>query len=421
MSPAVPLSVLDLIPISSGSNAGEAARNAIDLAQSAERFGYGRYWFAEHHLNPGIIGVAPAVAIALVAQATESIRLGSAGVQFGHRTPLSAVEEFGLISALHPGRLDLGIGRSPGRTKPKDPTVVETDAESRAALAEGIASYLTLNADAHREDQRTDNGLLLPKKFDYSTSFSPEKIAHLFSVLQQPGAWVPSYAEQIDEVLALLDGTFESSYGFEAHAHPAEEADLQLWILGANGGESATVAGEKGLRFVAGYHHSPATVIDAVSAYRAAFRPSEAVPEPYVAVSADVVVGESDEHAAELASGFRHWVRSIRTGAGAIPFPSAEEAAALPWGPDDDPIVADRVKTQIVGSPRTAVERLAQLRDATGAQELVITTITHDHADRVRSYELLADAWPGVGGARIGAAAGSRIGGSAARGVPARA
>ncbi|MDT7578258.1 MAG: hypothetical protein QOH17_4591, partial [Pseudonocardiales bacterium] len=104
---ATPLAVLDLVPISSGSTAPVALRNSIDLAQHAERLGYQRYWFAEHHLNPGVIGAAPSVAIALVAGETDAIRLGSAGVQFGHRTPLSVAEEFGLIDALHPGRLDL--------------------------------------------------------------------------------------------------------------------------------------------------------------------------------------------------------------------------------------------------------------------------------------------------------------------------
>jgi luciferase family oxidoreductase group 1 len=110
-SPRVPLDVLDLVPISSGSNPGAALRNTIDLAQRAEDLGYRRYWFAEHHLNPGVAGTSPAILIALVAGATERIRLGSGGVQSGHRTALSVVEEFGLIDALYPGRLDVGLGR----------------------------------------------------------------------------------------------------------------------------------------------------------------------------------------------------------------------------------------------------------------------------------------------------------------------
>ena len=110
-----PLAVLDLVPISSGSSAAEALRNSIDLAQAAERLGYARYWFAEHHLNPGVAGTSPAVVLALTAAATTTIRIGSGAVQMGHRTALSTVEEFGLIDALHPGRLDLGLGRSGGR------------------------------------------------------------------------------------------------------------------------------------------------------------------------------------------------------------------------------------------------------------------------------------------------------------------
>ena len=110
-----PLAVLDLVPICSGSTAGQALRNSIDLAQQAERLGYARYWFAEHHLNPGVAGTSPAIMLALTAAATSTIRIGSGAVQLGHRTALSTVEEFGLIDALHPGRLDLGLGRSGGR------------------------------------------------------------------------------------------------------------------------------------------------------------------------------------------------------------------------------------------------------------------------------------------------------------------
>src|ERR1700712_3958410 len=113
--PQTPLAVLDLVPISSGSSAAVALCNSIDLAQRTESFGYARYWFAEHHLNPGVAGTSPAVVLALTASATTTIRIGSGPVQLGHRTALSTVEEFGLIDALHPGRLDLGLGRAAGR------------------------------------------------------------------------------------------------------------------------------------------------------------------------------------------------------------------------------------------------------------------------------------------------------------------
>src|ERR1700678_1363791 len=121
---STPLAVLDLVPVSSGSTAGQALCNSIDLAQRAEQLGYARYWFAEHHLNPGVAGSSPAVVLALTAAATSTIRLGSGAVQMGHRTALATVEEFGLLDALHPGRFDLGLGRSGGRpSEPKAPAL----------------------------------------------------------------------------------------------------------------------------------------------------------------------------------------------------------------------------------------------------------------------------------------------------------
>jgi luciferase family oxidoreductase group 1 len=370
------LAVLDLVPVSSGDTPAVAARNTVDLARRTEQFGYQRYWFAEHHLNPGVIGASPAVSIALVAGATSTIRLGSAGVQLGHHLPLAAVEEFGLIDALHPGRLDLGLGRSPGRAKP------------------GAAPTLPgSSGPAHESEQRAINGLLLPKKFDLSKVFASSRISATLELLQQPNAYTPDYADQIDDVLALLAGTYVSSEGLAVHAYPGEGADLQVWILGGSAGQSAAVAGERGLRFAASYHHSPSTVIDAVEAYRKAFRPSAELEHPYVSVSADVVVADTDEQASRLASGYAPWVRSIRSGVGAIEFPTPQEAAALEWTDEERAMVKDRVETQLVGSPATVVRRLEQLQEATGADELAITTITHRHEDRVRSYELLARGW----------------------------
>jgi luciferase family oxidoreductase group 1 len=168
---------------------------------------------------------------------------------------------------------------------------------------------------------------------------------------------------------------------------------LQVWILGSSGGQSATVAGANGLRFAANYHVSPATVLEAVQAYRAEFHPSHELPAPYVSVSADVVVATDEGTARELATGYGLWVRSIRGGAGAIEFPTPERARAHRWTDEDRALVADRVDTQFVGTARQVADQLEQLRDATDADELIVTTITHEHADRVRSYELLAEKW----------------------------
>jgi len=369
-----PLTVLDLVPISSGSNATQALRNSIDLAQQTERLGYARYWFAEHHLNPGVAGTSPAVVLALTAAATSRIRIGSGAVQMGHRTALATVEEFGLIDALHPGRLDLGLGRSGGRPP----------AGRREPALAGPPQAV---------DGRAPNGLLIPPRFSPERLLRSPRFAMQKTLLQLPGAQPQDYTEQVGDILALLHGDYHSPDGVEAHVIPGEHAAVQVWILGSSGGESAQVAGANGLRFAANYHVSPATVLEAAEGYRAAFRPSAELRSPVVSVSADVVVAGDEASARRLASGYGLWVRSIRSGAGAIPFPAPEEAAAHRWTDEDRALVADRVDTQFVGTAAQVADQLERLRDATGADELIITTITHDHADRVRSYELLAREW----------------------------
>ncbi|MFE5215673.1 MULTISPECIES: LLM class flavin-dependent oxidoreductase [unclassified Streptomyces] len=369
----ISLGVLDLVPISSGSTAADALRNSIDLAQQAERFGYARYWFAEHHLNPGVAGTSPAVVLALTASATSTIRLGSGAVQLGHRTALSTVEEFGLLDTLHPGRFDLGLGRSGGRPPGQPAAPLPT---------------ATPVVDGH-----TPNGLLIPPRFSFEHLLGSPRIALQRRLLLLPGAESQDYAEQIDDILALLAGTYRSPEGVEAHVVPGEGADVEVWILGSSGGQSAEVAGGNGLRFAANYHVSPATVLEAVEGYRSFFQPSDFLDKPYVSVSADVVVADDDATARELATGYGPWVRSIRTAEGAIEFPTPQEARAHAWTDEDRALVQDRLDTQFVGSPGRVADQLEQLQEATGADELLITTITHDHTDRVRSYELLAEEW----------------------------
>jgi alkanesulfonate monooxygenase SsuD/methylene tetrahydromethanopterin reductase-like flavin-dependent oxidoreductase (luciferase family) len=384
--PRAPLAVLDLVPISSGSTAAEALRNSIDLAQQAERLGYARYWFAEHHLNPGVAGTSPAVVLALTASATSAIRIGSGAVQLGHRTALSTVEEFGLVDALYPGRLDLGLGRSPGRPTPRSTPAPAAAPAGYHADTDGDAA-----SDAARDAAR--KGLVIPPRFSPEHLLKSPRFALQRRLLQLPNAQPQNYSEQVDDILALLRGTYKSADGAEAHVVPGEGAALQVWILGSSGGESAQVAGANGLRFAANYHVSPATVLEAADGYRAAFRPSEELDRPYVTVSADVVVADDEATARELATGYGLWVRSIRSGEGAIQFPTPGEARAYSWSEADRGMVADRVDTQFVGTPGQVADQLEQLRAATGADELVITTITHDHRDRVRSYELLAQEW----------------------------
>ncbi|GMA85336.1 hypothetical protein GCM10025868_05860 [Angustibacter aerolatus] len=274
-----PLTVLDLVPVSSGSTAGEALRNSVDLAQRAERLGYARYWFAEHHLNPGVAGTSPAVVLALTAGSTSTIRLGSGALQMGHRTALATVEDFGLLDAAHPGRFDLGLGRTgPPSKPPRQPALVGGPASESSQVVDG----------------RTGNGLRIPPRFSPGALLSSPRFALQRRLLTLPGATSQDYTEQVDDVLALLAGTYVDAAGEEAHVVPGEGADLQVWILGSSAGESAEVAGDRGLRFAANYHVSPATVLEAVEGYRAAFRPSADLDRPHVSVSADVVVAPDE-------------------------------------------------------------------------------------------------------------------------------
>ncbi|MDR8407285.1 LLM class flavin-dependent oxidoreductase [Nonomuraea sp. 3-1Str] len=369
-----PLSVLDLSPIPSGGSAADALRNTLDLARRADELGYHRYWLAEHHLAAGVAGSAPAVLIGLVAAATSRIRVGSGAVQLGHQTPLALVEQFGLIEALHPGRVDLGLGRSGHR----GPSSEKTPGTPREPVTRA---------------GRVVDGLLIPPPFDPTRLIASPRLAFQASLLWQPGGHAPAFADQVDDILAFLHGEYRAPEGWTVHAVPGEGADVEVWILGSSGGESARVAGERGLPFAANYHVSPATVLEAVAGYREAFKPSAALAEPYVIVSADVLVAPDDDTAAELAEPYGLWVRDIRTGAGAPPYPTTGQARAHTWSDEERALVQDRIDTRFVGTPERVAERLDVLRRVTGADELLVTTIAHGHAERVRSYELLAAAW----------------------------
>ncbi|TWF95757.1 MsnO8 family LLM class oxidoreductase [Saccharopolyspora dendranthemae] len=369
----VPLSVLDLSPIASGQTAKEALHNTLDLARRTEAFGYRRYWVAEHHLTAGVASAAPAVLLTAIAGATSTIRVGSAAVLLGQHSPLTVAEQFGTLAQLHPGRVDLGVGRS-GKKR-----------------AQELAERLTAPA---RNEGSTVDGLIVPAK-PRAVARSERYAARLRQQAELVGAPAEEldYRDQVSRVRQFLEGGFPGPDGEPVRANPAEGADLELWILGSSGGESAVTAGRLGIPFAASYHITPATVLETVESYRENFVASDRLDRPYVVVSADVVVADSSERARELASPYGAWVHSIRAGAGAIPYPSPAEVADLPWDEEAREIVADRLATQFVGTPEEVVGRLVTLREATGADELVVTTITHDHADRVRSYELLAEAW----------------------------
>lgn len=375
------LSVLDLVPLVSGATATEALHNMIDLAQHAERLGYARYWIAEHHLTPSLASAAPAVLIALIADATRRIRVGSGAVQTAYLPPLVIAEQFGTIAHLHPGRVDLGLGRA----------AVSRFVEEATSPAAGSA------AAAPVPDRTADprpclvDGLLIPAPPKHQ--FDPHRLRQQFELSGYRRGSGDDYAGQIREIQAFVRGDYRTSDGLNLRTPVAESADLALWICAVSAGESARTAGELGLPLSANYHAMPAAVLDTVRAYRGAFRPSQTLSRPHVMVSADAVVADDDETARRLASGYGHWAASIRRGEGVVPYPTPAEAAARPWTEQDRALVADRVDTQFVGSPTTVARGLRILRDVTGADELIITTVTHDHADRVHSYELLARAW----------------------------
>jgi alkanesulfonate monooxygenase SsuD/methylene tetrahydromethanopterin reductase-like flavin-dependent oxidoreductase (luciferase family) len=364
----VPLSILDLSPIPEGADAATALRNTVDLARHAEQWGYRRYWVAEHHFV-AVASSAPAVLIGQIAAATERINVGAAAVQLGHTTAVAVVESFGMLDALYPGRIDLGLGRSGQRRR-----------EAQTAPA----------AEPQTRPWREVDGLVVPSPFDTAALLRKPRLSARMSVLQQPEAVAPDFGDQVGDVLAMLAGTYRIG-DVDAHVVPGEGADLIPWIFGSSPGQSAKVAAAQGLPFVASYHITPATALDAVDAYRAAFVPSERLAEPYVVVSADVVVADDTATARELAAGYGHWVYSIRAGDGAVPYP--EPQRSQPLTAEQQQLVEDRIATQFVGDPDEVAARLDTLQKVTGADELVITSVTHRHADRLRSHELIARRW----------------------------
>ncbi|MFW0783194.1 LLM class flavin-dependent oxidoreductase [Gordonia sp. CPCC 206044] len=367
----IPLSVLDLAPISAGTDAATAIRRTVELARLAEELGYRRYWLAEHHFV-AVASASTTTLIALVAAATDHIRVGSAAVQIGHHTAASVVEAFGTVDALHPGRLDLGLGRSGQRRT-----------EALSALAAGR------RVTEQRPEQWVD-GLLIPEPFPIEGLLTSPRLQTMSRALEFEGARQPDFADAVDDVLALLHGGFHID-DVEVRTVPGEGADVDVWIFGSSKGQSAQVAGENGLPFVANYHVSPSTVLEAVEAYRAAFRPSEFLGQPYVVVSADVVVADDDSEARHLASTYGHWVYDIRSGHGASEY--RDPATTPPLTEQERRVVDDRIRTQFVGAPGAVVQGLETLARVTGADELVVTSVTHDFDDRKRSHALLAEAW----------------------------
>lgn len=377
----VPLSILDLAPVSAGATGAQTIRDSVALAERADALGYTRYWFAEHHLSAGVASASPAVLAAIVAGRTQHLRVGTGAVLLSTTSPLVAAEQLATVAALHPGRVDLGVGRA--FTPPAKP-----------AAQPGAAAGVAPPARKPAAPARDVDGLHVPSAppIDLTDSALRERLLgqqRVVSANRQPAP----FRDELEVVLGLQAGTYTDADGVPHVSAPVEGTDAALWVLASSGGESAEVAGALGLPLVANYHVSPATILETVASYRAAFVPG-VLDAPYVVVSADVLVAETEAQAELAGAPFAEWVLSIRTGlAGAIAYPRPEDALAREWTDTERALVLDRTTTRFVGSPEQVVERLEALQRVTGADEILTTTIAFDPADRVRSAELLAEAW----------------------------
>ena len=322
--------MLDLAPVPNGSTSAQALRNSLDLARHVEEWGYHRYWVAEHHNMPGIASSAPAVLISHVADATQRMRVGSGGVMLPNHAPLAIAEQFGMLEAFHPGRIDLGIGRAPG-----------TDQLTAAALR----GTPHISADTFPRDL----GQLL------------------------------GYFE---------DGHTEDPFGHTITAVPARGNVPAFWLLGSSD-YGAQVAGYLGLPFAFAHHFSPDNTLPALAAYRSSFRPSQTLQEPYAMVAVAVLCAETDERASWLALPSALSFLRLRSGRPGL-LPTPEEAAAYPYNEVERAFIEQRQRHQVIGSPPTVARGLTDLLEQTRANELMLTTVVHEHADRVRSYELVA-------------------------------
>jgi len=328
---AVPLSVLDLSPIPSGRPASSALHDTIELAKAAEAFGYQRYWLAEHHNIPSVASSAPMVMIAAVAAATSTIRVGSGGIMLPNHAPLAVAETFRVLEGLHPGRIDLGLGRAPG-----------TDQLTAYALRRG----------------------------------------------REGG---DDFPQQLSELLAYVDG-FPDDHPFKPlRAIPDDVPLPPLWILGSSlyGGRAAAAFGT-GFAFAG--HFGSADPAEAVAGYRESFAPSDRLAEPRVMLGVAAITAETEARAEALArANDLAMVRLMQNNPGPVPTP--EEAEAYPWTPQELSLAASRRAFTSVGTPEQVRDDLERRRTEASADELVITTQIHDPAERRLSYELIAKAY----------------------------
>lgn len=329
---AIPLSVLDLAPVSEGFTSSDALHSTIDLTKHIESLGYTRMWFAEHHNHPGIASSAPAVLIAAVAAATERIRVGSGGVMLPNHPPLVVAEQFGTLEGLYPGRIDLGIGRAPG-----------TDPVTARALRRSVDA---LSAE--------------------------------------------DFPEQLQDLRSFFAGGFPTGHPYSSIAAvPTYGAGPDIWLLGSSG-YSAQVAGILGLPFAFAHHFSARNTIPALDLYRRTFQPSDVLSEPYAMVAVRIVAAESDERARWLSNSADVAFLQLMQGR-PCPLPTPEDAAGYVWTEAERAAFADRQMGEIVGGPETVRAGLVELIESTAANEIMVTTVVHDPKEREASFSLLRE------------------------------
>jgi luciferase family oxidoreductase group 1 len=325
--------VLDLAPVGAGRTPADALAASLDLARQTEALGYHRYWVAEHHNMPGIASSSPAVLLAHLGAGTSTIRLGSGGVMLPNHSPLVIAEQFGMLEALHPGRIDLGLGRAPG-----------TDQVTAAAL---------------RRRNPVDQDQEFP--------------------------------QLLGELIAFFTDGFDPSHPFAGiHATPARGYQPALWLLGSSD-YSAHLAGRLGLPFSFAHHFSGRGTDAAVEVYRRAFQPSEVLAEPYLMLGVNVVCAPDEDEARFLAGPLALAIARLRQGRPGT-YPTPEEAAEHPYTPAEREMIRSFSYGHVVGTPDGVRRQLLDLAERTGADELMLTTTTHDPIHRSRSYALVADA-----------------------------
>jgi luciferase family oxidoreductase group 1 len=329
MSTATPLlySILDLAPIRVGSNAAEAFRYAVDLAQHAERFGYHRFWLAEHHSMPGVASAATSVIIGHVAGATKTIRVGAGGIMLPNHSPLVIAEQFGTLESLYPGRIDLGLGRAPG------------------------------------SDQRTAKALR-----------------------RRMGNTDDTFAADVRE----LQSYFRPSPGEHAvSAVPGEGLDIPIYILGSSD-FGAMLAAQLGLPFAFASHFAPDYLLIALDLYRKNFKPSAQLDKPHAMIGVNVFAADTDAEAERLFTSLQQLFLNLIRGVPRQLAPPVDSMEGS-WSPQEQAKVTRMSQVSLVGSKETIRQQLKSLIDETGADEIIATSQIFDHAARIRSFEIAAD------------------------------